>query len=120
VLHCDTQVYGPNAKGGNPPSPETIKNSMGVVASADKEWLILKLYSGAAECLLADDQIKCSVTAPKATAADADDVAAPDAAAAADPADEGVAAAAAGVAAATPVDEPSSSSSSAPGRRMKL
>ncbi|WIA09807.1 hypothetical protein OEZ85_009182 [Tetradesmus obliquus] len=43
------QVYG---KSSLPPSDATIKNSMGVVASANNEWLILTLLRGAAECLL--------------------------------------------------------------------
>uniref|UniRef100_A0A383W8N9 Uncharacterized protein n=1 Tax=Tetradesmus obliquus TaxID=3088 RepID=A0A383W8N9_TETOB len=42
-------VYGKNSL---PPSDATIKNSMGVVASANNEWLILTLLRGAAECLL--------------------------------------------------------------------
>jgi hypothetical protein len=84
------QVYGPNAQPGKQPSDATIKNSMGVVASANAEWLILQLYSGAAECLLADDQGKCAVTAPKLTAAEADEVAAAAAAAPVDDASSGV------------------------------
>jgi hypothetical protein len=87
------QVYGQNAKAGAPPSKATIEDSMAVVASADKEWLILRMLSGAAECLMVDkeSQDKCSVSQPRTFASDAGDAVA--AAAAADPAVEETAAA---------------------------
>lgn len=63
-------IYKPNK---SPPNDETQKYSMGVVASADNQWLILKLLGGAAECLMKDNdsQKKCTVTKSRRSAADA-------------------------------------------------
>jgi hypothetical protein len=112
VIPC-MQVYGKNAKSGTAPSAATVDDSMAVVASEDKEWLILQLLSGAAECMMADkeSQDKCTVRQPKTFASDAGDAVA----AAAVPAGDGITAAAAGC-----VLVNDGSSSSMTGRRLKL
>jgi hypothetical protein len=63
------QVYGPNQL---PPSDATIYNSMAVVASANKQWLILQLLNGPAECLFrdADSVSKCSFSKTRKRRAD--------------------------------------------------
>lgn len=115
------QVYGPNPAQGSSPSDATIFNSMGVVAAANKQWLILQLLNGAAECLFpdADSQSKCGLPSSRRRAAV--DVAAAEGVVTA--ADGSVAAVAAdGVA---PVEDvvtavPVADSNNAPGRRLMM